>query len=184
MADHPVVRPACSGFTCSHVRAAVWRTTRSGGTDTPGWGARSQLLSRCHQPHSRPMRLRVTALAVALCGGCGAQLLDGLDPSVSGVDSTPDASTDPIGDPPPPAPRCASRSVYLNFEGQMLTRGPSDATLNQASWMTIDQGTAPPYQSGNPDRATVLKTITDGVRAQLSQSRSPSRPPGRPPATT
>lgn len=113
------------------------------------------------------MRLRITALAVALCGGCGAQLLDGLDPRQ--IDSGPDAGADPIGDQPPPAPLCASRSVYLNFEGQTLTRGPSDATLNQASWMTIDQGTAPPYRSGDPDRTADIKTIVQGVHAQLSQ---------------
>ena len=66
-------------------------------------------------------------------------------------------------------PLCASRTVYLNFEGQTLTQGPSDATLNRASWMTIAQGTAPAYLATNANRATTIQTIVDGVRAQLSQ---------------
>jgi len=113
---------------------------------------------------------RTLALAVVLLGGCGAQLSNGLDPSIGGVDPATDAGIDavPVGDAAT-SPRCASLSVYLNFEGQKLTRGPSDATLNQASWMQIAAGEAPPYQSGNADRATVLQAITDGVTAQLSQ---------------
>jgi len=59
--------------------------------------------------------------------------------------------------------------VYLNFDGQRLTRGPSDATQNQASWMQVAAGTAPRYQTNNADRDTAIKTIVDGVRAQLSQ---------------
>jgi hypothetical protein len=111
------------------------------------------------------MRLRTLALAIALCGGCGAQLSDGADPSVGGITTAPDAG--PGGTTTPPM--CTSRSVYLNFDGQTLTQGPSDATLNQASWMQIAQGTAPRYQDGNTNRDAAIQTIVDGVRAQLSQ---------------
>jgi len=103
-------------------------------------------------------------LAVALCSGCGAQLSDGQDPSLGGIAPTPDAGGGTA------TPLCTSRAVYLSFDGQVLIQGPSDATLNQASWMQIPLGVAPPYQgSGTTDRATTIKTITDGVTAQLSQ---------------
>lgn len=109
------------------------------------------------------------ALAVALGGGCGAQLSDGQTPSLGGIDTTPDAGPGGGGGGTTTTPMCTSRSVYLNFDGQTLTQGPSDATLNQASWMQIPQGMAPRYQDGNTDRATAIQTIVDGVRAQLSQ---------------
>jgi len=103
-------------------------------------------------------------LAVALYSGCGAQLSDGQDPSLGGIAPTPDAGGGTT------TTFCTSRSVYLNFDGQVLIQGPSDATLDQASWMQIPLGVAPPYQgSGTTDRATTIKTIVDGVTAQLSQ---------------
>ena len=107
------------------------------------------------------------ALAVALCSGCGAQLTDGQDPSLGGISTAPDAG--PVDGGGTATPLCTSRSVYLSFDGETLIQGPSDATLNQASWMQIPLGVAPPYQGGNANRAAVLRTITDGVRAQLSQ---------------
>lgn len=103
------------------------------------------------------------ALSVALCSGCGAQLSDGADPSLGGITTAPDAGGGTT------TALCTSRSVYLNFDGQMLTQGPSDATLNQASWMQILQGSAPPYLSGSANRDAAIQTIVDGVRAQLSQ---------------
>lgn len=114
------------------------------------------------------------ALAVALCGGCGAQLSDGQAPSLGGIDTAPDAGpggggTGGGGGGGTTTPMCTSRSVYLNFDGQMLTQGPSDATLNQASWMQIPQGMAPRYLDGNTSRDAAIQTIVDGVRAQLSQ---------------
>lgn len=113
------------------------------------------------------MTLRLLALALVTCAGCGAQLSDGPDPSLGSIDTRPDAGPGGGGGTVPP--QCASRAVYLNFDGQKLTRGPSDAVLNQASWMQIDQGAAPPYQDGNPDRGTLIEAITDGVTAQLAQ---------------
>ena len=73
------------------------------------------------------------ALAAALCSGCSAQISDGRDPSLGGI-TTPDAGpgTGPgtAGDAGSTA--CSRRTVYLNFDGQALIQGPSDATLNQA----------------------------------------------------
>jgi hypothetical protein len=117
------------------------------------------------------MRRGPTALlAAALCGGCSAQISDARDPTVGGIDPVPDAATTT-----PPAidgggtAACTSRVVFLSFDGQTLTRGPSDATLNQASWMTIDRGTAPPYLSGSNGRDAATRSIADGVRSVLSQ---------------
>jgi hypothetical protein len=59
--------------------------------------------------------------------------------------------------------------VYLNFDGQLLIQGPSDATRNQAGWMQIPAGAAPPYQVDSAGRDAAIKTIVDGVRAQLSR---------------
>ena len=101
-----------------------------------------------------------SVLAMALlCSGCQAQISDDLGANVSGADAGPN------GD----AAACASRSVYLSFEGQTLTRGRSDATTNLAEWMQIDQGTAPPYLAGIANRAATIQAIVDGVRAQLAQ---------------
>jgi len=117
------------------------------------------------------MRLHHTAAALAvLCCACQAQIADGTGTSASGVDANPDptpgsdAAIDSM-----PVPLCASRSVYLNFEGQTLTQGRSDATLNQAEWMQIPQGTAPPYLAGDANRQGKIKAIVDGVSSQLSR---------------
>jgi hypothetical protein len=111
------------------------------------------------------MKLRLGALAVALCG-CSAQISDARDPTVGNV-GEPDAGIG-TGDAGVIA-ACAKRTVFLNFDGQKLTRGASDATLNQASWMTIDTGTAPAYLAGNTGRDAAIMRIVDGVRSQLSQ---------------
>jgi len=119
------------------------------------------------------MRPVFVALATALFGAaCSAQISDGgvgAGGQLAGVDagSTSDPTSDAM--PPPATPSCTSRTVYLNFEGQTLTQGPSDATTNHAGWMTIATGTAPPYLSGNANRAAAIQAITDGVRMELSQ---------------
>jgi hypothetical protein len=118
------------------------------------------------------MTPRLLALALVTCAACGAQLSDGPDPSLGNINAVPDAGGGDgggSGGGGTAPPQCASRSVYLNFEGQKLTRGPSDAALNQASWMQIAEGTAPPYLGGNPDRGTAIQAIADGIAAQLAQ---------------
>jgi hypothetical protein len=116
------------------------------------------------------MRPVFFALATALLGAaCSAQIAGGgSGGQLAGADAG--GTSDPTSDATPPAtPSCTSRTVYLNFEGQTLTQGPSDATTNHASWMTIASGTAPPYLSGNANRAAAIQAITDGVRMELSQ---------------
>lgn len=118
------------------------------------------------------MRSVFVALAAALFGAaCSAQISGGGGSGGQLVDVDAGSTGGPTTDamPPPTTPSCTSRTVYLNFEGQMLTQGPSDATQNQAGWMTIPSGTAPPYLSGNANRAAAIQTITDGVRMELSQ---------------
>ena len=110
------------------------------------------------------------ALAAALCSGCSAQISDGRDPSLGGI-TTPDAGpgtgTGTAGDAGSTA--CSRRTVYLNLAGQALSQGPSDATLNQAQWMNMPAGLAPPYRFTDTGRDTAIQTIVDGVTRQLAQ---------------
>lgn len=116
----------------------------------------------------------VVASAIGLIAGCSPQVVDSQDPRPDAPmpdAAEPDAPADDAAPPidGAPLPRCASRTVYLNFDGQALQQGPSDATMNRASWMAIAAGTAPPYLNGNGNRNAVIQTIVDGVRTQLSQ---------------
>src|SRR4051812_3840399 len=104
------------------------------------------------------------ALAAALCSGCSAQISDGL-----GGITTPDAGTGtgPAGDAGPAG--CTRRAVYLNFDGQPLIQGPSDAALDQAQWMNIPAGVAPPYRLTDTGRDLAIQTIVDGVTRLLAR---------------
>lgn len=141
------------------------------GRGTPARSHFPQLFAR---PRRRENNADVLMRSLALCcllAGCGVRLEDragggggGDDDNVTppadgGVDSGVDA-----------APVCSNgRVVYLNFGGVTLTAAAtSDATQNRASWMTISQGTAPPFKSGVTNRDQLIKDITDGVRGQLS----------------
>ena len=109
------------------------------------------------------MRLGLALAAALLGGACSAQISDGREIRLAGVDGGADPTNDATI-----APRCASRTVYLNFDGQTLQKGPSDATLNQASWLTGSQGTAPAYLVANTNRMAVIRNIVNGVTDQLS----------------
>ncbi|HEX3759712.1 MAG TPA: hypothetical protein VHW23_13455 [Kofleriaceae bacterium] len=114
------------------------------------------------------MRPCPLALAVALCSGCGAQISDG-SPDLGGI-TGPDAGSGGTGTGSGPAPvACTRRVVYLNFDGQALVQGPSDATLGQAPWMTTPTGTAPRYRADDADRDPTIQTIVDGVTAELAR---------------
>jgi hypothetical protein len=110
--------------------------------------------------------MRPIALLCLAAAACGVQLDDRTGASTDVPGGTPVDGGTPGTDA---APRCASRQVYLNFEGQTLTRGsPSDATQNRAAWMNVAQGTAPRYLANATDRDAQIKSIVDGVTAQLS----------------
>lgn len=100
-------------------------------------------------------------VAALLCSGCQVRISDGLGTNPPEVDADPGGDAMPVS--------CTSRSVYLSFEGETLTRGRSDATTNQAEWMQIAQGTAPPYLAASATRSATIQAIVDGVRAQLAQ---------------
>jgi hypothetical protein len=106
------------------------------------------------------MKSGIFALCAALVGGaCSVQISNG-GSQLGGS----------LGDPTADAAlQCTKRVVYLNFEGQTLTQGRSDATVNQAEWMQNPSGTAPPYLAGDANRATTIQGIVDGVRAQLAR---------------
>lgn len=109
--------------------------------------------------------MRPIALLCLAAAACGVQLDDRTGSSTDVPGSPVDGGT-PGADA---APRCSSRQVYLNFEGQTLTRGsPSDATQNRAAWMNIAQGTAPRYLANAANRTQLIDAIVAGVTSQLS----------------
>jgi hypothetical protein len=119
----------------------------------------------------------VVAIVACIASGttaCGAQVINGRDPAPDAAPTDAEIDAAPGDDAALPSPdaaiaRCASRTVFLNFDGQALQQGPSDATMNRASWMQVAAGTAPPYLNGNGNRNATIQTIVDGVRAQLAQ---------------
>lgn len=119
--------------------------------------------------------MRALLALVVVCSACGAEVGIGNNAGNGGdVDAPPGEppvdAPDPV-DAPPDAPACFNgRVVFLSFEGETLTRAAiSDARANQASWMTIDQGTAPPYRAGDADRLQQIDAIVTTMRDQLSQ---------------
>lgn len=113
----------------------------------------------------RPVQI---ALAAALCGGCSAQISDGGDPSLGGL-AAPDGGADPAPTGSGGPAGCTRRTLFLNFDGQKLTQGASDAALNTAQWMTTASGEAPPYRASDTDRDLQIQTIVDGVTRQLAR---------------
>ena len=118
--------------------------------------------------------LLVTLLAL---GACHAELSDASNNSATDADNGGGGGGDSGGggganaDAAIDGPACANgRVVYLNFTGQSLSfAATSDATLNRASWMQIQNGAAPIYRSGAANRLADITAITDGVRLQLAQ---------------
>ena len=116
---------------------------------------------------SRGHRLLLLATVVA---GCNAKIADGTNP-LGGVDgSTSDGSGSGSGSGSDGSvvPLCATSQLYLNFDGQQLTQGASDATTNHAAWMQIAQGTAPRYRTNDTNRMGEINSIVSGVRTQLA----------------
>jgi hypothetical protein len=110
-------------------------------------------------------------LVLALGGAaCSAQISDGGGAHLGTLDAG-----DPADAPGVPvvvdggAAACASRVVFLNFEGQTLFQGPSDATQNQASWLNKTIGTAPRYHAGSATRDADILNIVDHITQQLAQ---------------
>lgn len=106
------------------------------------------------------MRLRFLLVGACVGAGCGAQI------SAGGEDL---ASLDAATSPDDTAPLCTERVIYLNFDGQALHQGPSDAITNHAGWMQLPESTAPPYHNTSANRAVEIQTIVDGVRAELDK---------------
>jgi hypothetical protein len=107
------------------------------------------------------------AACEASIGGERSAIVNDADNGSSGDD----ADTVMPGMDAPSGPSCMNgRVVYLNFEGQTLNdAAASDATLNRASWMQINSGTAPKFLANNANRANIIAAITQGVRDGLSQ---------------
>ena len=112
------------------------------------------------------MRLACAVATAVALSACGARVEGGDDDSFV----TPDAPANANVDAAPDAPGCFNgRVVYLNFDGQALTRGQSDATQNRASWLLNATGTAPPFRQTSANRVAEITAIVDGVRDALLQ---------------
>jgi hypothetical protein len=107
--------------------------------------------------------MRLALLLVLMLSACGAAVGVSDDDQ---VDAAPEIDAPDVD----AAPACFNgRVVYLNFEGQALTRATvSDARNNLASWMNIAAGTAPRFRTADADRNAKIQAIVDGVTAQLS----------------
>jgi hypothetical protein len=116
------------------------------------------------------MRREIALVCVLLCAACEASIDGGRMNSITTDASTSSGDDASMQQSIDAAPTCSSRVVYLNFEGQTLQdAGASDATLNRASWLNKNSGTATPFLQGNGNRAQIITDITAGVRAALSQ---------------
>lgn len=112
---------------------------------------------------------------ITVLAGCGAQLGDPSGGQNNGVDAGGSGSNNGGTDSGTPNPDgstalCANnRKLYLNFDGQPLTRGaPSDAVQNRASWMGNTSATVPPYKQGDANRTLYIQQIVDGTKARLA----------------
>ena len=131
------------------------------------------------------MRLGRVALTIAMLASavaCSAQISGGGQVNVDASPAPPaEIDAGPTTTPPPPpvdatvvtdtppVPTCSRRTLFLNFDGQTLTRGTSDATENQASWLSKASGTAPRYLTSDAGRDAKIQAIAGGVRAQLAR---------------
>src|SRR4051812_24009355 len=108
-------------------------------------------------------------VVLVIFAGCSAKIADGTNNlgGVDGATSGDGSGSNPGSDGSVPL-LCTTSQLYLNFDGQQLTQGASDATTNHAKWMQIAQGTAPRYRSNDPNRQSQIDAITTGVRQQLS----------------
>ncbi len=121
---------------------------------------------------SRQMRFALGFVVVL--SACQATITNGADDGddvqqVDGGQQVQIDAAEPDGAMIDAAPQCAlARSVYLNFEGQALTRATaSDATQNQAAWMNKANGTAPAFRAGSGNRAADITQITNGITMGL-----------------
>lgn len=120
--------------------------------------------------------------AVLLFAGCEASI-GGAGNGLGGGDDMPEVDAGgsntiepdaPVTPTPDAAPACFNgRVVYLNFGGVTLTRAPSNAVTNAASWIGRTDGrtsaTVPPYRQGAANRQQLIDAVVANVRAGLAQ---------------
>ena len=123
------------------------------------------------------------ALLLTSLTACGASIgspqATGDDgPRPDGNPTGRDGSTLPPIDAPI-TPACGTgRAIYLNFDGATLTRGPSDATTDHASWVgvadpNITQGTLPKYHAASTTRTADIQRIVNAVKEYVAATPIP-----------
>ena len=117
------------------------------------------------------MRREIAIACVLLFAACEATIEGGrIAATTDATTSSGDDSGSTTQNDGMPTAQCASRVVYLNFEGQtLMDAAASDAVNNRASWMNKATGNATPFLQGVANRTQIINDITLGVRAQLSQ---------------
>lgn len=115
----------------------------------------------------------IAALLLGLLPACSASLDDppgGLgDGSTSANDAAVSGADGRMATPDAAAVCTVTKAVYLNFEGQVLTKATrSNAPQNQAAWMNQSTGTAPKFRATSGTRGADITAITNGVASALS----------------
>ena len=122
------------------------------------------------------MRRVLGLIGLLAASGCDASIKDGVNNN-NGVDAGSGSSTGEDAGlvqsdaaTADAAVVCTqARSVYLNFEGQTLTKATaSDATTNKAAWLNKATGTAPAFRANSGNRAADITQITNGITAALA----------------
>jgi hypothetical protein len=116
------------------------------------------------------LRMRAAPVVAMLVCGCHAHLGDG--PSFdNGTDAAIDQDAPVGGDAPmsDAASACFNgRRVYLNFGGDTLHQGPSDATTDHAVWLGVATANVPKFRATSATRTQDIQTVIDLINAKLS----------------
>jgi hypothetical protein len=111
-----------------------------------------------------------SVVAVLVCG-CHAHLGDGPSPLGENADAPPgvDSATPTVDAANDAASACFNgRRVYLNFDGDKLLQGASDATTDHAVWLGVASATVPKFHATSATRTQDIQTVVDLINAKLS----------------
>ncbi len=116
--------------------------------------------------------LGLLALALASIAGCGITLKEQAGEADGLVDAPlPEPPIDTPIDRPPVSVCSNGRVVYLHFTGDLELRdtgvGQTDATLNRAEWLAVNDADIPAYKAQDANRLTEIQEITTAIRLTL-----------------
>jgi hypothetical protein len=115
-------------------------------------------------------RMRAAPVVALLVCGCHAHLGDGPSPLGAGDDAPVGVDSAAMNDAAAvdAASACFNgRRVYLNFDGDKLTKGPSDATTDHAVWLGVTTATVPKFHANSATRTQDIQTVIDLINDKL-----------------